>query len=103
MLSTFLVVDLISIPDPSNLPSLILGHGEDSRFHTVLKQWEFLGHIDNIEFDVIPFRHISDTEEEPLIITLSIDIILQDKVIFIELFLVYFIEISWLKIGIEFD
>ena len=71
-----LIVDLGAIAYPSDLSPFETGHGENGRFHAELKKTESFGHIDDVELNVGAFGYVSDTEVEPLIVSLGIDVIL---------------------------
>lgn len=84
----FLVIDLGALPDPPYFSLLVANHWENIRLHARIKKRVLLAKVDNIELEGESLGDIPDQEEEPLVVALGVDIILQYQVILIVLDLV---------------
>lgn len=91
------------LPEPADLAPVLVGHirnvladsvpayalllfelvREAEGLHAVVVQGVWLGKVEHIELDPSSALRVADTEEVPLRMTVSVDVILQDEVVFV--------------------
>ena len=100
-----LVYDSLSISDPpwSAFAKCLLGKSE--RLLSIIKETILLDKIDDVETDFEIFFYVAHLEEEPLIMSFCVDIVLQNQIISLNFSLSFILEniqqIATLEMWIE--
>ena len=77
------VVDISADPVPSNLLLIAsLQTRVAQHLHAVIVQRVWLGQVKYVELDCLALSNVAGSEEEPLSMSVSVDVVLQDEVIF---------------------
>lgn len=75
------VGEVFSTSMPSNRLLLAFLVRVDKNLHALIEQTFRLKEVEHIEFHLVAFPSVLNTEIEPLGVTLRVDIILQDKIV----------------------
>ena len=55
---------------------------ESEHFHAVIVEAVRLSEVDDVELDLLAHARVADAEKEPLCVTVRVDVVLQDQVVF---------------------
>jgi hypothetical protein len=79
----FIIINLFPDSMPTNVLFLFLLLRETQYFHTVVVKRIRFSQVDYIESVFLPLFEIMNSIEKPLSVTISVDIILQNQIVFI--------------------